>query len=222
MADERLAAVTYVGLPISSGGAHGLGRMSRVDAHRRVASFLRTCAEPLELTYSFWIHDVPELPADPRYEHALRSGFGDYRRVGSERVPEALAFMDEIDPQPTNRWGLEPIWFTLTSKFLVLDPASDLPIPGQDPRRYGGVEYEPSIALGTSRLRLRLGNRQRLAIELCLPFPDEAALHRVVPWLQTHLPFRFSDKQWRAWTPTRTGSFKGRKFAMSKVLPPDR
>lgn len=165
---------------------------------------------------------MPELPRDVRYERALRSRFGEYWRVGSERVPDALDFMDEIDPQPTNRWGHEPVWFTLTSTFRILDPATGLPLPGQDSRRFGGVEYEPSVALGTSGLRLFLGNRQRLAIELCLPFPDETALRRVVPWLETHLPFRFSEQQWRVWTPTKTGSFKGRKLAMSEVVLTDR
>ena len=67
-----------------------------------------------------------------------------------------------------------------------------------------------------------LASRQRLAIELCLPFPYEAALHRIMPWLQAHLPFTFSEKQWRAWMPTRTGSFKSRKVAMAEMLHTDR
>jgi hypothetical protein len=36
-------------------------------------------------------------------------------------------------------------------------------------------------------------------------------VRRVVPWLQSHLPFKFSSHQWRAWTPTRTGTFKSRR-----------
>lgn len=217
MADAKLAAVTYIGLPISSGGAHSLGRMPRRVAYERTMSFLGTCTQPHSaIAYSFNVHDVPELPPVPRLERELKHRFGNYLRVQEERVEDALDFLDEIDPQPTNRWGMAPIWFTATSIFKILDPASGHPLPGQDPQRYRGVEYEWGVPLGSSGLRLFLDNHSRLAIELCLPFPDDAVLQRIVPWLQAYLPCKLSEKQWRAWTPTKTGSFKGRKLAAAE------
>ena len=47
MAEVTFAAVTSVGLPISSGGAHSLGRMSRRTAYERTRSFLEACTEPV-------------------------------------------------------------------------------------------------------------------------------------------------------------------------------
>ncbi len=206
------AAVTYVGLPISSGGAHSLGRMSRRAAYQRTIAFLQACTQPVgAIDYTFKVHDVPELGPVPGLERELKRRFGNHVGLQEDRVPDALDFLDDIDPQPTNQWGMAPVWFSVMSKFRILDPTTGRPLPGQDPKRFHGVEYEGTVPLGTSGLRVILHNRALLAIELCIPDADEDLLRRVVPWLQENLPFRFSPKQWRAWTPTKSGSFKGRK-----------
>ena len=182
-------------------------------------AFLATCTQPITpVACSFAVHDVPELPPVPRLARELEDRFGDYASIQHERIGEALDFLDEIDPQPTNPWGMAPIWFTAASSFLILDPLSGQPLPKQDPARFRGAEYEWGVPLGSSGLRLILDNGARIAVELCLPYPDDAVLRRVVPWLQRHLPFRLSAKQWRAWTPTRTGSFKARKMDAPETL----
>jgi len=207
-------AVTYVGLPISSGGGHSLGRMSRRVAYERTMSFLRICTEQAgPLYYSFSANDVPELGPVPRLEQELVRRFGHYVSIPEGRIGEALDFLDEIDPQPTNQYGMAPIWFWATSRFRILDSATRRPLPGQDPELFRGVEYEWGVPLGSSGLRLMLHNRALIAIELCIPYGDDAVPVRIVPWLQEHLPFTFSAKQWRVWTPTKTGSFKGRRVA---------
>ena len=212
------AAVTYIGLPISSGGAHSLGRMSRRVAFEKTVAFLQTCTEPVApITYSFDVLDVPELPALPRLQlqGKLIRRFGHSGRLAEGRVGDALDFLDEIEPQPTNQWGMAPVWFTLSSGFRIRDPATGRPLPGQDSNRFRGVEYEYRVPLGTSGLRLILHTRAHLGIELCLPDADDDLLHRVVPWLGQHLPCQLSPKQWRAWTSTKSGSFKARKLTAS-------
>lgn len=207
------AAVTYIGLPISSGGAHSLGRMSRRVAYERTMAFLQACTQLVDpIDHRFRIHDVPELEPIPDLGRELKRRFGNKVALAEDRVSEALDFLDDIDPQPTNRWGMAPIWFWVTAKFRILDPATGRPLPGQDPDRFHGVEYEWSVPLGSSGLRLMLENRAQLAMELCVPEADDDVLRRVIPWLQEHLPFTFSPKQWRAWTPTKSGSFKARKM----------
>jgi hypothetical protein len=215
----RATAVTYVGLPISSGGAHSLGRMSRRVAHERTIAFLQACTQTVEaIAYSFAVIDVPELAPIPHLERELLRRFGNYKSVQEPRVEDALIFLDEIDPQPTNRWGLAPVWFTATSHFLILDPATAEPMPGQDPDRFLGVEYEWGVPLGSSLLRLSLHNQAVLAIDLCMPDADEEALRRIVPWLQQHLPCKLSSNHWRAWTPTKTASFKARRLAAPQAI----
>lgn len=222
MIEMAPAAVTYVGLPISSGGAHSLGRMSRRAAYARTISFLSTCTEPGgPISYEFRVNEVPRLPPVPHLERELQRRLGQYggglrgidRRVSvqEDRVAEALDLLDDLDPQPTNQWGMAPIWFWATSTFRIMDPATGRPLPGQDPARFRGVEYEWRVPLGTSGLRLILHNHAALGIELCIPQADNEVLSRVVPWLQQHLPLTLSAKQWRAWTPTKSGSFKASK-----------
>jgi hypothetical protein len=208
------SAVTYIGLPISSGGAHSLGRMSRRVAYERAFEFLRACTEPVgDIGYSFRTHDVPELGRVLRLERELQRRFADPRVIPRLRVGDALDFLDDIDPQPTNRFGMAPIWFRVTSRFLILDPATGAPLAGQDPGRFGGVEYEGRVPLGSSGLRLILHNQAQLGIELCIPDASDDVIQRVVPWLQEHLPFKLSPKHWRAWSSTKSGSFKARKMS---------
>jgi len=208
-----LAAVTYIGLPIHSGGAHSLGRMSRRTAYEKFTEFLATCTLPLSpVVCRFDANDVPGLGRLPTLERELARRFGDYAHLQEGQAPEALDFLDEIDPQPTNQWGMAPIWFRSMVTFRVIDPASNRPVPGQDSVSFNGVEYAWSVPLGTSRIHLDLHNRATLGIELCIPAGDAEVVYRVVPWLQRYLPFKFSSRQWREWTPTRSGSFRSRKL----------
>jgi hypothetical protein len=215
------SAVTYVGLPVSSGGAHSLGRMRRRDALEQTMAFLRTCTEPDgEIEYAFRANDRPNVPDVARLRGQIHQRFGDgvlsrdnVVRVPEARVPDALEFLDAIEPQATDPYGLAPIWFWMTTKFRIRDPATGEVMPGQDPERYRGVEYEWRVPLGTSGLRLTLHNRSAIAIELCIPDADEAVVGRVAPWLQAHLPCRLSPKQWRRWTATKSGSFAARRMA---------
>src|SRR5262245_35291691 len=121
------SAVTYVGLPIGSGGAHSLGRTPRRVAYERTASFLQQCTIPVRAPeFAFDVQDVPELPRNRSLERALQEAFGRGRHVvvHEARVGDALNFLDSIDPQPTNQWGMPPIWFTWTVHFQILDPES--------------------------------------------------------------------------------------------------
>ena len=187
--------------------------MSRRVAYERMIAFLHACTRPLGAIESwFAVERVPDLEPVPGLERELRRRFGQVLRIDAERVLDALQFLDDIDPQPTNQWGMAPIWFWTTCRFLILDPSTGRPLRGQDPERFHGVEYASGLPLGASSLHLMLHNHASLGIELCIPDADEEVLGRVVPWLQDYLPFRFSPRQWRAWTPTKTGSFKVRKM----------
>lgn len=213
--DPHAVAVTYVGLPISSGGAHSLRHMSRGVAYERTLSFLNACTESVAAAkYSFQVHDVPELREGPRFSEDLRRRFGHYVDIPEGRVTDALDFLDEIDPQPTNQWGMAPVWFTAGFNLRIIDPLTEQALPGQNPARFHAMEYEWGVPLGSSQLRLMLSNTAKVAVELCIPTTDPKVLGRVIPQLQKHAPFKFSPKHWRVWTPTRSGSFKARKLAI--------
>lgn len=209
-------AVTYNGLPVSSGGAHSLGRMSRRAAYERTIGFLDQCTVPdgpRAYRISFPAYRVsPRVTPSPGLREQVERRFGRSGDIPETRIGDALDFMDEIAPQPTDRYGMASVWLTLQCRFRLLDPASGTPLPGQDPRRFGGAEYVWSVPLGTSGLLLSLHNQAALAVDLCIPDTTDELLRRLIPWLATSLPFKFSPKHWRAWTPTKAGSFRGRKL----------
>jgi len=218
------SAITYIGLPKSSGGAHHLGRMSRRVAYTRTMSFLQTCTEPVgDLGYALSVMKVPQLRPIPDLEKQIERRFGrsigptgaahSHVRLKQDGVDDALDFLDEIEPQPTNEWGMAPIWFWVTSTFRILDPDTGRALPGQDPLRYGGIEYSWKVPLGSSGLRLILNNEAAIGIDLSIPIADDDQIRRLVQWLQQYLPFKFSPWHWRAWTPTKSGSFKARNYS---------
>jgi len=210
------AAVTYIGLPISSGGAHSLGRLPRRVAYDRTIAFLQACTEPVGAPdYSFTVITVAGLtPPDPFFDRELRRRFGDYTVLPAARVDEALAFLDDIDPQPTDEYGIAPVWFRFTTMFRLLDPTTERALPGQNPERFHRVEYDRALGLGSSILTLSLHRQAVLSIDFCIPDATVEVLRRVVPWLQHNLPFKLSSKQWRAWHPTKSGSFRATRLTL--------
>jgi hypothetical protein len=217
--DLPTTAVTYVGLPISSGGAHSLGRMSRRAAYERTSAFLTTCTEPItKPRYSFRVHQVPDLRLDPRFERDLTLRFRNHFDLLDGEVAAALDYLDAIDPQPTNAYGMAPVWLTVTSAFRVLDPTTGRPLPGQDAERYFGTLFQRDLPLGSSRLALSLHNQAALSVDLFIPDARDETLARVIPWLQQNLPFKMSQKHWKIWTPTKSRSFKARKLSVSRWL----
>ena len=119
MSGSGPSAVTYLGLPISSGTTHSLGRMSLRKAYQATSHFLATCTELVEpVEQVFRVNEVPELPRQPVLEELLtdRFGAGQLNRFGAgrkvdvspARVDDALDFLEEVRPQPTKPMGHGP------------------------------------------------------------------------------------------------------------------
>jgi hypothetical protein len=211
------SAVTYDGLPISSGGAHSLGRMGLRTAYTRTAAFVDACTVVVApRRQSFQFQQVPELRRYPELKEHFRRRFGggaDHAvRIDDDQVDDALAFLEEVSPQPQNQWGMAPLWFTTRWDVQILDPDTREPLPGQDPSRYGGAEHAWTVPLGESTVTLMLSNTASLGVQLCLPDLDDERLRTVAQALQASAPFRFSPKQWRRWTRTASGTFRPRKI----------
>jgi hypothetical protein len=207
-------AVTYVGLPIGSGASHKLARVGLREAHRRTQAFVDACmVEVAPRSHFFSFVQVPELPDIPDWAPRLwnRFGRGDGRRtyVADSDLDDAISFLEEVDPQPRNQWGMSPLWMFTNWKVSLLDPATAKPFPGQDPARYPRSGYE-GLSLGESSIQLVLSNSAAVSANLCFPDLDDTRLREVLPTFQAHAPFKFSSKHWRRWTPTKTGSFRSK------------
>lgn len=188
--------------------------MSRRAAYAATLAFLEASSQPIgQGEYTLRVHDVPELPRQLSLEADLERKFGGGRSIvlAPGEVPRALDFLDAIHPQPTNRWGMEPILFRATTRFHLLDPAAGTVLPGQA----GALEEQTGYR---NEVRLILGNAAHLGITLCIPGGDTRLLDRLLPALQQHAPCRLSRKQWRVWTPTKKGTLKARVLDVSPFL----
>lgn len=212
MAEPTPTAVTYVGLPLGSGSAHGLGRTGLRDAHARTQAFVDACMIEIEPRRQFFnLVKVPELPDLPAWAPQLWERFsrGDGRTVpvADSDVGDALSFLDDVDPQPRNQWGVSPLRLCTNWTVALLDPSTGEPFPGQNPGRYPRSDYE-GLSLGESRVQLVLHNSASVSVSLCFPDLDDTRLKEVLASFQQNAPFKFSRKHWKRWTPTKTGSFR--------------
>jgi hypothetical protein len=212
---QRESAVVYDGLPISSGGAHGLGRTTAYAAHSAWSRFLSACTSPGPITCYFDLPVTPELTVEPHVRELISRTFpatGPRFPVPPERVTEALDLLSALEPQPTNPWGMASVWLRFSANFALRSPDGEV-WPGQDPSGFGFFETPTGVRLGASTANLNLEARRSMGLLLSVPDATDADLAVMVPWLQSHLPFRLSPRQWTRWTLAKNGrTYRGRKL----------
>jgi len=210
------SAVAYDGLPISSGGAHGLGRISASDALRAWLRFLdmRTEASPVSCWFDFPM--TPRLAVDPKVVRRIAREFPASRGrhpVPWDRAGDALSIFESLEPLPANQWGMAPVWLWFTADFRIRSPRSQELWPGQDPGRFGHFVTPGGVKLGSSSIRLALQAKRSVGLSLSIPRASDTDLAEIVPWLQAALPMRLSAKHWTRWTLTKNKhSYRGRKI----------
>lgn len=214
------SAVAYDGLPISSGGAHGLGRVSARSALADWTDFLSTCTQPQPVSCFFDLPDTPNLRVDRKTAKLIERSFppaqGVPKRfaVPTEQIGEAVSLFESLEPLPTNPWGMAPVWLWLTADFKLLAPGGGGVWPGQDPARFDHFQTPAGVSLGSSSTRLILQAKRSMGLTLSVPDAADQDLAVLVPWLQEALPMRLSVKQWTRWTLTRNGrSYRGKRIS---------
>jgi hypothetical protein len=217
------SAVTYDGLPVSSGGAHTLRRTSATAAFAAWTHFLATCTEASPIRCWFDFPRTPELHVDPavveRVAHDFPPDEDGRHSVGRARVDDALALFTSLEPLPVNSSGMAPIWLWFTTDFRLRSPRDSALWPGQDPARFGEFETPGGVRLGASSTRLILHARPLLGLRLSIPEASDDDLAAIVPWLQAELPMRLSSKHWTRWTLTSGGrSYRGRRITPTAAL----
>lgn len=209
--------MVYDGLPISSGGAHGLGRIGAREAYAGWSGFLDACTRQVNLDCYFDLPQTPELTVEPSVRALISRVFpGEGRRhpVAPDRVQEALNLFSSIEPQPTNPWGMAPVWLRFTADFRLVHPGTSEVWPEQEPERFGHFQTPTSVRLGASQTNLSLEARRSMGLLLSIPEATDADLAVLIPWLQAHLPFRLSTRHWSRWTLAKNGrTYRGRKLA---------
>lgn len=209
--------MAYDGLPISSGGAHELRRISARDSLSAWLRFLDTRTETAPISCWFDFPMTPGLTAAPEVVRLIAREFPGSRSrhpVPSDRVDDALSVFESLEPLPVNQWGMAPVWLWFTADFRLRSPSGQQLWPGQDPVRFGQFVTPAGVKLGASSTRLILEAKCSMGLSLSIPSASDADLAEVVPWLQAALPVRLSSKHWTRWTLTKNKrSYRGRKIA---------
>lgn len=208
--------MAYDGLPISSGGAHGLGRISARDALNAWLRFLGMCTETSSLSGWFDFPLTPGLTVDPKVVRLIARKFPGGRSrhlVSWDQADNALSIFESLEPLPANPWGMAPVWLCFTADFRIRSPRSQELWPGQDPSRFGHFVTPGGVKLGASSTRLMLQAKRAVALSLSIPQASDTDLAEIMPWLQAALPMRLSAKHWTRWTLTKDKrSYRGRKI----------
>jgi hypothetical protein len=234
MSERRPALIVYDGLPVSSGGAHGLGKRGPVDVWTQLSRFLHQCADLIgSYETALLVYEAAGKPLTP-IESGKTSAttlFGmPQRRVavtgvveilenswglGADQLPQALTWLTEQHLVPSLSTG--PAFVVgLQARFRLKDPDSGEVLPFQGPEHYGHQTLGHQLPLGVSMLYARLAARSTCSLTLCLPFTDVSPeLMRCVVALQHRLPFKLSEKHWARWQLNAAGSaYYSRKIRM--------
>lgn len=214
------SVVVYDGLPISSGGAHGLRRLDATAAIEAWRGFLDACTEQASLVTRFTVADGVKPPRDVLRQ--LKSRFGQQHEwldpwfpFGPERLDEAAEWMQQVAPNVTDAQGYSSLYLTADASFLLKRPDGVGLWHGQSRDRFGGFETPGGIRLGECTTRLAISAHRSMSLHLSLPLATDDEVAQVQRWLEPHLPFRLSDKHWTRWTLNRNGrSYSGRRVAV--------
>lgn len=224
----RAGVISYDGLPVTSGGGHGLGRLRAQQAWDATREFLTRCTtatHPRRLTLAInSVEDAEPGLADRLRESAVaelglhpspheRCGYGAVKartlswQLSPELTAAAVGWRDSIGSLPPN-WLGGPALIQMDFEFRLRTADGEAELPFQGAAHYLEQPYDGYGALlGESGCRLSLGSRSTLSVLFFLPFeavgPD---LWAYVAVLQSRLPFRFSAKHWKEWRLTKKGT----------------
>lgn len=226
----RLAAITYDGLPISSGGAHALRTRGFVETAKSLSNFVsRVSVDPtpvdvaLELLSGGDLNDeeFSRLYNDARSRYGTEKftrGLGKY--VGHQWGLDVNDFRDTanrleaIRPISLTEYTGYQVVLHATWKLNFLRNDSEVPLPFQSRVDYDEFEVAWQIFLGESGMYARISEKSTAGIFLSLPFEEVSSECReLVGRIQNAFPVRLSAKHWKRWTLSKAGkSYVGRKI----------
>lgn len=220
------AFISYEGLPLNAGGAHGLGKQPPENIFAATLHFLENFTIPvvpvkIQLQfYSSLAGAYKTLPAVwhigkafglPAYGNwALKNQKQHYYQWKVRRAKTTTAFqlLNHFSSLPDNEYG--PLVLSFFWHFKFVDPVTKAPLKGQ--------EEIPVIdeRQQNSQLFLRLGSKSTISAWLAFPFGELNDKNK--EYLQSvvnKLPFTASDKHWRLWRKSAKGEWYPRTLQIN-------
>jgi hypothetical protein len=214
------SVVVYDGLPIRSGGGHGIQRLDSVAALDAWRAFLDICTHNPAVQTRFEI-DESRKPSRAVLRQ-LKSQFGDQHEwltpwypFPPSRLNEALAWLERVLPVVTHADGQSSVQLAADANFH-LRRADGGVWEGQESEQFGNFTTPGGALLGVSATRLTLSAQRSMSLTLSLPLATDEEAKQARSWLQPHLPFRISDKHWTRWTLDANGrTYRPRRLDLS-------
>jgi hypothetical protein len=216
----RPAAITYDGLPISSGGAHKLHTRGFVDGLLVLQSFVTAVSlEPRPKNGVVEVLAGDDVPAS--FSSALvahcDAHFGDRsgRRVGEYTSSQwavdpasLLAIVDTVEQRrPIPKAGYTGYAAVVHVTWnIVLADGLRQPVPYQGRAHYLGFQCDSQCYLGESFVYARISETTTAHLFLSLPYETVTSdARRLAGQIQSHFPARLSSNHWKIWRLTKKG-----------------
>jgi hypothetical protein len=214
--------VSYEGLPIKAGGAHGLGRKTNREAYSETNAFLKLYTDntvPHSLTLTLYKADTFDFRSI-KWQLMKRFGlfprnetwdFGDAKQklwiwtLRPEKIEEGLNFLEAHGNLPDHEYG--PLTLNVLWHFRLVDPVTKQEIPNQ--------ELIPVLdeRINNSRALLTLKRKSTLSVWFAFPFDkQDSKFMDYLDGFTKNLPFKPSDKHWRLWKKGKNGDWRPNKI----------
>jgi hypothetical protein len=224
----RPAAITYDGLPISSGGAHKLrtrGLVAGLNALQAFASAVSLDSVPRRLLVE--VLEGKGIPDDftrrlcsefdGRFTKFQSRGIGEFSGHQWSFEPEALMGIIEqleaLRPIPESAYAGYAAVVHVTWHLILAD-SNRQQIPYQSAQDYLGFDTSFGQCLGRSFVYSGISEKTTAHLFLSLPFEqvtDDA--RQLASKIEAHFPTRLSPNHWKIWKLTKKGDkYIGRKI----------
>ncbi|MBP6002088.1 MAG: hypothetical protein KA746_01520 [Pyrinomonadaceae bacterium] len=224
----RRGAITYEGLPISSGGAHSLRLKGLVSAFEALKRFVNAVSlEPVPTSVVLELFDLGEggfthflsleAELDKKFDRKQSRQIGEYTgsqwEVSPTQLEPLIYDIERLRPIPNAGYAGRSLVVNVFWNLVFADPnGHQLPFQSRNEYLQFGVDFQRY--LGESFVYARISETSTAHLFLSLPFEeanDEA--RSLVTRIQTHFPARLSSKHWKRWTLTKNNkSYVGRKI----------
>jgi hypothetical protein len=224
----RTGAITYDGLPLSSGGAHTLRQKGFVQTFNSLQGFVNSVSlkpEPssviLELfdlgngSYSHFLSLSSQF--DNKFPRLRERQTGEYHShqwtVSADELPSLVIELEKLRPIP-NAGFVGRSLVVYVGWNLIFADSNGKPLPFQNRDDHLQFDIDFNRFLGESYVYARISETSTANLFLSLPFEDatDEALE-LVNRIQNCFPARPSSKHWKKWTITKSRkTYVGRKI----------
>jgi len=226
----RSAAITYDGLPISSGGAHKLRTRGFTDALLVLQSFVTAVSlDPRPKDCAVEVLAGDDVPAsfasgviahcDAHFIKCRRRRVGEYSSsqwaVDPGSLPAIVDTLEQRRPIPKAGYAGYAAAIHVTWNIVFADGLRQ-PIPYQGKEHYLGFECSFQRYLGESLVYARISEATTANLFLALPYDTVTSdARRLAEKIQCHFPARLSSNHWKIWRLTKKGDgYIGRRVSI--------